>query len=200
MPDKLLEGNKKWVERMRGENPEFFGALAAGQKPRYLWIGCSDSRVPATEITDTQAGSIFVHRNIANLVVETDLNLLSVVNYAVYHLKVEHIIVCGHYGCGGIRAALDTKQSLGFLDGWIGLIRTTYASYREELDGILDPEERERRFTELNIAQQVKHLSRIYFVQDRWRINEAPHIHGWVYDVRDGLIKDLGVSQKGPVA
>lgn len=178
---------------MNREDPEFFSTLARGQKPRYLWIGCSDSRVPANMIADKLPGAIFVHRNIANMVVETDLNLLSVVYYAVHFLEVEHIIVCGHYSCGGIKAALDTKP-LGFLDGWVGLIRNVYTKNRKELDAIEDPLERERAFTEINVKQQVKNLSRIQVIRDRWATGDRPAIHGMVYDVADGLLRDLDVN------
>ncbi len=193
MPQHLIDGNREWVERMNREDPEFFSTLARGQKPRYLWIGCSDSRVPANMIADKLPGAIFVHRNIANMVVETDLNLLSVVYYAVHFLEVEHIIVCGHYSCGGIKAALDTKP-LGFLDGWVGLIRNVYTKNRKELDAIEDPLERERAFTEINVKQQVKNLSRIQVIRDRWATGDRPAIHGMVYDVADGLLRDLDVN------
>jgi carbonic anhydrase len=182
---------------MNREDPEFFSKLAHGQKPRYLWIGCSDSRVPANAIVDKPPGAIFVHRNVANMVVETDLNLLSVVYYAVHVLEIEHIVVCGHYGCGGILAALDTTRPLGFLEGWVGLIRNVYSRNRKYLDSIADPGERERRFTEINVGQQVKNLSRIQVVQDRWRAATLPQIHGFVYDVADGLLHDLKVTRDG---
>lgn len=201
MPEHLIQGNREWVARMNKEDPAFYKTLASGQKPRYLWIGCSDSRVPANMIADKLPGAIFVHRNIANMVVETDLNLLSVVYYAVHFLEVEHIIVCGHYSCGGIMAAMGT-QPLGFLEGWVGLIRNVYTRNRKVLDAIADPVEREREFTRINVKQQVKNLSRIQCVRDRWLrgTGPGPHIHGMVYDVADGLLNDLKVTMNALTA
>jgi carbonic anhydrase len=189
----LLEGNMKWVENTKKFNPEFFSVLAKSQKPDFLWIGCSDSRVPATEITNTLPGSIFVQRNIANMVVHTDSNLLSVVNYAVKVLKVKHIIVCGHYGCGGVLAAMSNKN-FGFLDNWLLHIKDTYRHHAKELDSITVEEERADRFVELNILEQVRNLAKVSFIQEEWENNELPYIHGWVYSLKDGLIKDLGYT------
>jgi carbonic anhydrase len=189
----LLEGNMKWVENTKKFNPEFFSVLAKSQKPDFLWIGCSDSRVPATEITNTLPGSIFVQRNIANMVVHTDSNLLSVVNYAVKVLKVKHIIVCGHYGCGGVLAAMSNKN-FGFLDNWLLHIKDTYRHHAKELDSITVEEERADRFVELNILEQVRNLAKVSFIQEEWENSELPYIHGWVYSLKDGLIKDLGFT------
>ncbi len=189
----LLEGNLKWVENTKKFNPDFFTKLSQGQKPEFLWIGCSDSRVPATEITNTLPGSIFVQRNIANMVVHTDSNLLSVVNYAVKVLKVKHIIVCGHYGCGGVLAAMSNKN-FGFLDNWLLHIKDTYRLHAKELNAIKNEEERGDRFVELNILEQVRNLAKVSFIQEEWQSGEFPHIHGWVYSLKDGMIKDLGYT------
>lgn len=187
---KLLEGNLKWVENTKKFNPEFFSALSKGQKPEFLWIGCSDSRVPATEITNTLPGSIFVQRNIANMVIHTDSNLLSVVNYAVKVLKVKHIIVCGHYGCGGVLAAMSNKN-FGFLDNWLLHIKDTYRHHAKELNAIEDEFKRGDRFVELNVLEQVRNLAKVSFIQEEWEQGEFPIIHGWVYSLEDGLIRDL---------
>lgn len=190
----LLNGNVQWVKNTLKVNPEFFDKLAEGQSPQFLWIGCSDSRVPATEITNAMPGSIFVQRNIANLVVHTDSNLLSVVNYAVKVLKVKHIIVCGHYGCGGVQAAMS-NQNFGFLDNWLMHIKDVYRLHQEELDSIKEEGDRLDRFVELNIVEQVNNLAKVSFIQEEWEEGEYPYIHGWVYSLKDGLLKDLGVSQ-----
>ena len=189
----LLEGNMKWVENTKKFNPDFFTKLSKSQKPDFLWIGCSDSRVPATEITNTLPGSIFVQRNIANMVVHTDSNLLSVVNYAVKVLKVKHIIVCGHYGCGGVLAAMSNKN-FGFLDNWLLHIKDSYRYHQEELDAIENEEERGERYVELNILEQVRNLAKVSFIQEEWENGDFPIIHGWVYSLKDGLIKDLGYT------
>lgn len=189
----LLEGNMKWVENTKKFNPDFFTKLSKSQKPEFLWIGCSDSRVPATEITNTLPGSIFVQRNIANMVVHTDSNLLSVVNYAVKVLKVKHIIVCGHYGCGGVLAAMSNKN-FGFLDNWLLHIKDSYRYHQKELDAIENEEERGERYVELNILEQVRNLAKVSFIQEEWENGDFPIIHGWVYSLKDGLIKDLGYT------
>ncbi|MEQ8241923.1 carbonic anhydrase [Fulvivirga sp.] len=189
----LLEGNMKWVENTKKFNPDFFTKLSKSQKPEFLWIGCSDSRVPATEITNTLPGSIFVQRNIANMVVHTDSNLLSVVNYAVKVLKVKHIIVCGHYGCGGVLAAMSNKN-FGFLDNWLLHIKDSYRYHQKELDAIENEEERGERYVELNILEQVRNLAKVSFIQEEWDNGDFPIIHGWVYSLKDGLIKDLGYT------
>ncbi len=189
----LLSGNVQWVNNTLKHTPDFFSKLADGQSPKYLWIGCSDSRVPATEITNALPGSIFVQRNIANLVVHTDFNLLSVVNYAVKVLKVKHIIVCGHYGCGGVQAAMSNKN-FGFLDSWLMHIKDVYRVHETELDSIKDQTKRFDRFVELNVEEQVKNLAKVSFIQEEWDNGDMPMIHGWVYSLKDGLLKDLEVS------
>ncbi len=189
----LLEGNRNWVERTLRADPEFFARLRSGQSPEFLWIGCSDSRVPATEITGMQPGSIFVHRNIANVVVSTDSNLLSVVFYAVKVLRVSHVIVCGHYGCGGIQRALDGTQH-GFIDNWLVHIKDVYHMHRAELDAIQEGTKREMRLAELNVVEQVRNIAKISFLQEEWQTRPFPSLHGWIYNVEDGLIRDLDVE------
>lgn len=191
---KLLQGNKDWVAKKIKQNPEFFKELAKGQKPGVLWIGCSDSRVPANEITGTKSGEIFVHRNIANMVVNADSNMLSVLDFAVNILEVKHVIVCGHYGCGGIQSAMSNKHFSGVIDNWLKNIKDVYRLNHDELDKINDPDEKNKRFTELNIIEQVHNLCKTSIVQNAWRNNKALHVHGWVYDVSIGLIKDLDVT------
>jgi carbonic anhydrase len=189
----LLQGNRGWVESRRAEDPDFFEQLAKGQKPRYMWIGCSDSRVPANEITGTRSGEIFVHRNVANLVVHTDMNMLSVLQYSVEVLEVEHVIVCGHYGCGGIEAALSHKE-LGLISHWLRHIKDVYRLHRESLRAFSDPETLRRRMVELNVIEQVFNLAKTATIQNAWRAKRQPQIHGWVYDLGEGLIRDLGVN------
>lgn len=189
---RLLEGNKRYSISKKFEDPEYFKNLGKGQSPEYLWIGCSDSRVPANEITGTESGQIFVHRNIANMVVHTDLNLLSVVEYAVEVLKVKHIIVCGHYGCGGIRASM-TNTSFGYVDNWLRNIKEVYEKNKAELEAISDPDKREDRLTELNVIQQVRNLAKTKVVQRAWK-NRSLQVHGWVYGINSGLITDLNSS------
>lgn len=191
----LLDGNIAWVEETLIKDPRFFEALSQGQAPKYLWIGCSDSRVAPTQITKSQPGSIFVQRNIANLVVHTDANLLSVVYYAVKYLKVEHVVVCGHYGCGGVMAAMDT-QSHGYLDNWLMSLKNTYSKHQDELNSIPIMKKRTDRFVEINIQEQVKNLARISFIQDEWAKGNKLQLHGWVYSLEDGLLKDLKVSHR----
>ena len=190
---KLLENNRVWVEATLKEDPTFFERLAKGQSPEYLWIGCSDSRVPANQITGTLPGEIFVHRNIANMVVHSDMNMLSVLSYAVEVLKVKHIIVCGHYGCGGVIAAMGNKQ-YGLIDNWLRHIKDVYRLYHAELDLIVDPVVRARRFVEVNVQEQVYDLVKTSIVQNAWKNNQPIHVHGWVYDIQDGKIKDLDVT------
>lgn len=192
---KLLDNNKKWVAEQLELDPNFFEKLAKGQSPEYLWIGCSDSRVPANTITGTDPGDMFVHRNIANMVVHSDMNMLSVLSYAVEVLKVKHIIVCGHYGCGGVLAAMGNQQ-IGLIDNWLRHIKDVYRYHHEELDAITDPAERGRRFVEVNVMEQVHDLGKTSIVQNAWKNNQPLHLHGWVYDVNDGIIKDLGVNYK----
>lgn len=192
----LLEGNKQFVADRVGQDPEFFSRLAKQQTPEFLWIGCADSRVPANEITNTLPGEIFVHRNIANLVVHTDVNMLSVVQYAVEVLKVKHVIVCGHYGCGGVKAAMGNQQ-IGLIDNWLRNIKDVYRFHTEELDQ-LEPAAREKRLVELNVIEQVNNLAKTSIVQNAWKQGDFPYLHGWVYDLNDGLLRDLEVSVKDP--
>jgi carbonic anhydrase len=191
--NQLLLQNKAWVEQRNQDDPEFFTRLSKTQTPKFLWIGCSDSRVPANEITGTEPGEIFVHRNIANMVVHTDMNMLSVLDYAVTVLEVEHVIVCGHYGCGGVRAAMGQKQ-YGVIDNWIRHIKDAYRMNEAELEAIKDPVEKENRFTEINVIEQVYDLCKTSIIQNSWNKRGGPYVHGWVYDIRYGLIKDLKVT------
>jgi carbonic anhydrase len=188
---KLIQGNKIFAETKLFKDPEYFLKLSKGQNPSYLWIGCSDSRVPANEITSTQSGEIFVHRNIANLVVHTDTNLLSVLEYAVKFLMVKHIIVCGHYGCGGIATAM-TNTYHGFVDNWLRNIKDVYHNNSVELNAIDDDTQRANRLTELNVIEQVKNLAKTTIVQQAWSEREL-HLHGWVYGLHNGLVKDLSI-------
>jgi carbonic anhydrase len=188
--EKLLEDNKKWAGGMVSLDADFFTNLADIQTPDFLWIGCSDSRVPANEITGTQPGEMFVHRNIANMVVHTDLNLLSVLEYAVVHLKVKHIIVCGHYGCGGVKAAMDTR-SYGLINKWLRNIKDVYRFHQDELNGIASEEERVNRLVELNVKEQVMNLAKTSIIQRAWKEENRPSIHGWVYGLTDGILKPI---------
>ena len=189
----LLENNKNWVADKLAIDPAYFDKLSNSQNPEYLWIGCSDSRVPANQITGTLPGDIFVHRNIANLVVHSDMNMLSVLSYAVEVLKVKHIIVCGHYGCGGVLAAMENKQ-FGLIDNWLRHIKDVYRYHHKELDAIEDKTQRARRFVEVNVMEQVHDLCKTSIVQNAWKNKQPLHVHGWVYDIHDGIIKDLNVS------
>ena len=192
---KLIDGNRRFALEKKFDDPEYFKKLSLGQKPDYLWIGCSDSRVPANEVTSTASGEIFVHRNIANLVVHTDLNLLSVLEYAVKHIQVKHIIVCGHYGCGGVRASM-TNQSFGLVDNWLRNIKDVYNDNSKELDAVEDLDKRADRLTELNVIEQVRNLAKTTIVQEAWK-TRALHLHGWVYGINSGLITDLSVIHDG---
>lgn len=192
----LLEGNRRYVSEKTQEDPNFFETLASGQAPKFLWIGCSDSRIPVSMITGGSPGDIFIHRNIANLVVNTDLNLLCVLTYAVEHLKVQHIIVCGHYGCGGIKAA-TSNQSLGLLDTWLMNIKDVYAKHRDELDE-LEGEQRCDRLSEWNVRQQVLNLCKTACVQEAWQREVPLQVHGWIYQLSSGLLHDLDVNISGP--
>ncbi len=189
--NKLILNNKSWAKEKVMDDPDFFKSLARVQTPEFLWIGCSDSRVPANEVTGTQPGEIFVHRNIANLVVNTDVNLLSVLSYAVGHLKVKHIIVCGHYGCGGVKAAMTPKDYRPVLNMWLRNIKDVYRLHREELDAIADEEARANRLTELNVKEQVFNLAKTSIIQKTWEKEERPHIHGWVYGLDNGLVHSV---------
>ncbi len=188
--DRLLLENKAWAQEKLFIDKDFFRRMSKDQTPEFLWIGCSDSRVPANEITNTDPGEIFVQRNIANLVVNTDLNLLSVLQYAVEELKVKHIIVCGHYGCGGVKAAM-TKKSFGMLNKWLHNIKDIYRIHKTELDGLSVFEERFDRLVELSIREQVFNLAKTYIVQNAWKHHQRPTLHGWVYDMKDGILNEL---------
>jgi carbonic anhydrase len=188
--EKLLENNKSWARESIEKDPEFFNRLKNTQTPEYLWIGCSDSRVPPDSITGTLPGEIFIHRNIANMVVNTDLNMLSVLQYSVEVLKVKHIIVCGHYGCGGVKAAM-TNSSLGIIDKWLRNIKDVHRFNREEVDAIENEDEKIDRMIELNVKEQVMNLSKTSIVQRAWKNSNAPDIHGWVYGLKNGLIKPI---------
>jgi carbonic anhydrase len=189
--EKLLAENKTWAAKMVREDPQYFERLSHLQSPQFLWIGCSDSRVPANEITGTQPGEIFVHRNIANMVVHTDVNLLSVLEFAVAHLKVKHVIVCGHYGCGGIRAAMTNHDYKQVLNMWLRNIKDVYRLHRTELDQIADEEKRADRLTELNVREQVMHLAKTSIIQRAWQNEQRPKLHGWVYGLKDGIIQPV---------
>jgi carbonic anhydrase len=189
--EKLLRDNNLWANKMLQADPEYFERLSHLQTPEFLWIGCSDSRVPANEITGTQPGEIFVHRNIANLVIHTDVNLLSVLEYAVSHLKVKHVIICGHYGCGGIKAAMTNRDFKQVLNMWLRNIKDVYRLHREELEKITDEQKREDRLTELNVQEQVLHLAKTSIIQRAWKHEQRPELHGWVYGLKDGLIKPV---------
>ncbi|MEY4595127.1 MAG: hypothetical protein RIQ47_1537 [Bacteroidota bacterium] len=188
--EKLLLANKAWAKEKVQDDPEYFSRLAHIQTPKFLWIGCSDSRVPANEITGTEPGEIFVHRNVANLVVHTDLNLLTVLDYAVRALKVEHIIVCGHHGCGGVRAAM-THHDMGIANKWLRNIKDVYRFHRDEIDAINDENLKIDRMVELNVQEQVMNLAKNSVVQRAWKNEQRPHLHGWVYDLRDGIIQPV---------
>jgi len=189
--EKLLVANKDWANKMVESDAAYFDRLSRLQTPEFLWIGCSDSRVPANEITGTQPGEIFVHRNVANLVIHTDVNLLSVLEFAVEHLKVKHVIVCGHYGCGGIKAAMTKHDFKQVLNMWLRNIKDVYRLHRDELEAIKDQEKRENRLTELNVKEQVMHLAKTSIIQRAWKKEQRPQLHGWVYGLKDGLIKPV---------
>jgi carbonic anhydrase len=190
---KIIENNKKWVEDKLQISPEYFNNLAEGQQPPLLWIGCSDSRVPANEIIGAEPGEVFVHRNIANMVIHTDMNMLSVLDYAVNALKVKHVIVCGHYGCGGVKAAMG-NDSIGVIDNWIRHIKDVYRFHHQELDAIIDEKERFNKFVELNVKEQVFDLAKTSIVQNAWKSGQELSIHGWVYGLNSGYVTDLGVN------
>ena len=189
--EKLLLENKAWAAERVEDDPEFFNRLAHLQTPEFLWIGCSDSRVPANQITNTQPGEIFVHRNVANLVVSTDVNMLSVVDYAVNHLKVKHIIVCGHYGCGGVNASLSDADFGNILNMWLRNIKDVIRLHQDELNAIEDKTERSNRLVELNVMEQVKHLAHTAIIQRAWKEEQRPQLHGWVYGLKDGRINPV---------
>jgi carbonic anhydrase len=192
---KLFEKNRIWAERLKKTDPDFFFNLSKIQDPEYLWIGCSDSRVPAVEIVDMMPGEIFVHRNIANLVVHTDLNCLSVIQYAVEVLKVKHIIVCGHYGCGGIQAAMDNKEH-GLIDNWLQNIKDVYRYHQAQIESLQNEEEKIDLLCELNIVEQVANICHTTIVQRAWRNGQELAVHGWIYGLEDGILKDLNAYAK----
>lgn len=187
---KLIDGNRRFALEKKFDDPEYFKKLSLGQKPDYLWIGCSDSRVPANEVTNTESGEMFVHRNIANIVVHTDVNLMSVLEYAVTVLDVKHIIVCGHYGCGGVMAAMG-NGSYGLVDNWLRNIKDVYHKHYIELENILDKDKRVDRLTELNVIEQVQNLAKTKIVQSAWASGKQLAVHGWVYGLNSGLITEL---------
>ena len=194
----LLDHNRAWAARMERERPGFFTGLLAQQKPRYMWIGCSDSRVPANEITGLDPGEVFVHRNIANVVVHSDLNALSTIQFAVEHLKVEHIMVVGHYGCAGVRAALQGTR-IGLADNWLAHIRDLKLRHRKRIDHLL-PAQQEDVLCEINVIEQVGNVALSTVLQDAWARGQKVTVHGWVYGLQDGLLKDLQVSMDGPAS
>lgn len=190
---KIFINNKQWVQEKLEQDPNYFIDLAKGQNPPILWIGCSDSRVPANEITGTKPGEIFVHRNIANMVIHTDMNMLSVLDYAVNALKVKHVIVCGHYGCGGVHAAYDNLE-VGIIDNWLRHIKDVYRFHQAELDNIKDRKEKLDRFVEVNVEEQVFDLAKTSIIQNAWKSGQELYLHGLVYDLSNGLLKDLDVN------
>ena len=190
---KILENNKKWVETSLALDPDYFENLAVKQSPPLLWIGCSDSRVPANEIVGAKPGEVFVHRNIANMVVHTDMNMLSVLDYAVNVLRVKHVIVCGHYGCGGVQAAMG-NQSIGIIDNWIRHIKDVYRLHQKELDAIENETDRFNAFVEMNVKEQVFDLAKTSIVQSAWKNGQDLTLHGWVYGLNSGFVTDLDVN------
>jgi len=189
----LLEKNRQWAEEIKASDPQFFNSLAQQQTPRYLWIGCSDSRVPATQLVGLKPGDMFVHRNVANVVVHTDFNCLSVLQFAVDVLNVSHVIVCGHYGCGGVKAAMDNLQ-LGLIDNWLRHVQDVMHNHNEELSTIVDDGRRLDRLCELNVSDQVLNVSKTTIVQNAWNRGQELAIHGWIYGISDGLLRDLNMS------
>ena len=195
--EQLLVENKSWAAEMLKVDPAYFKKLSELQTPEYLWIGCSDSRVPANQITGTNPGEIFVHRNVANLVINTDVNVLSVLDYAVNHLKVKHVIVCGHYGCGGIKAAIARQDFKPVLNMWLRNIKDVYRIHRSELDLIFDEEKKADRLVELNVMEQVFNLAKTSIIQRAWKNDQRPDLHGWVYGLKDGIIKPVYEMKSG---
>jgi carbonic anhydrase len=189
--EKLLQDNKAWAAAQIEKDPDYFERLVHLQAPQILWIGCSDSRVPANQITGTHPGEIFVHRNVANLVINTDVNLLSVLDFAVNHLKIRHVIVCGHYGCGGVSAAMTKTDFKPVLNMWLRNIKDVYRLHRQELDEIKDDQPRTDRLVELNVKEQVFNLAKTSIIQIAWQNDKRPDIHGWVYSLKDGIIKPI---------
>ena len=192
----LFKRNRAWAASMRATDPTFFSNLAKQQSPEFLWIGCSDSRVPANQITGLAPGEVFVHRNVANLVVHTDLNCLSVLEFAIELLKVRHVIVCGHYGCSGVHAAL-TGMKVGLADNWLRHVQDVRENHAAELDAITDTAARERRLCELNVIEQVRHVCESTAVQDAWARSQPLTVHGWIYGLEDGLLRDMACTREG---
>ena len=190
--NKIFDNNKKWAEKIKKTDPEFFSKLSKQQNPEYLWIGCSDSRVPASEIVGMMPGEIFVHRNIANVVVHTDLNCLSVIQYAVDVLKVKHIIICGHYGCGGIKASLDNQEH-GLIDNWLRNIKDIYRYHQGKIDALEDENEKVNLLCELNVIEQAANICHTTIVQSAWKSGQELAVHGWIYSIEDGILNDLNV-------
>src|SRR5437868_5179419 len=190
---RLLDQNRAWAESIKASDPEFFPQLAKQQSPKFLWIGCSDSRVPATQLVGLVPGEMFVHRNVANMVVHTDFNCLSVMQYAVDVLKVQHIIVCGHHGCGGVKAAMDNAQ-FGLIDNWLRHVQDVIHNHQDLLSNISDEPKRVDRLCELNVIEQVLNVGRTSIVQSAWKRGQELTVHGWIYGLEDGLLRDLGVS------
>lgn len=190
---RLLDQNRAWAEDIKANDPEFFQNLAKQQSPKFLWIGCADSRVPSTQLAGMIPGEMFVHRNVANLVVHTDFNCLSVMQYAVDVLKVEHIIVCGHDGCGGVKAAMSNQQ-FGLIDNWLRHVQDVFHEHEEQLGTISDENERVDRLCALNVIEQVRNVGRTTIVQSAWQRGQELVVHGWIYGLQDGLLRDLGVS------
>jgi carbonic anhydrase len=194
---KLLENNRDWAREMVSQDPKFFSRLAQQQSPQYLWIGCSDSRVPANQITGLSPGEVFVHRNVANVVVHTDLNCLSVIQFAVDILKIRHIILCGHYGCSGVQAAM-TKHRIGLSDNWLRHVQDVATGHAAELEALASDDARHRRLCELNVRAQVENIVQCTAVQEAWERGQELEVHGWIYDLKDGLLRDLEVSHDRP--
>jgi carbonic anhydrase len=193
----LFERNKKWAAKVQKDNPHFFKDLSRQQAPKYMWIGCADSRVPATQIVDLAPGEIFVHRNVANVVVHSDLNCLSVLEFAVYVLKVQHVIVVGHYGCGGVKAVLDNEE-IGIANNWLGHVRDVQERHSRVLDRIQEKEKRFDRLCELNVLDQALNVCKSTVVRNAWKRRQDLTVHGWIYDLKDGLIRDLGFCVSAP--
>lgn len=191
--ENLFDNNSQWAKKIREEDPDFFPSLANQQKPEYLWIGCSDSRVPANELLGMKPGEVFVHRNIANQVIHTDLNCLSVIQYAVEVLKVKHVIVCGHYGCGGVQASIGDKR-FGLIDNWLRHIKDVYRFHRAKLDNLTDDQEKVNTLCELNVVEQVANVSNTTILKNAWDNKQDITVHGFIYNIHDGILKDLNVS------
>ena len=193
----LFDSNRAWAKNKKNDDPEFFSKLVAQQNPEYLWIGCSDSRVPANQIVGLLPGELFVHRNVANLVIHTDLNCLSVIQYAVEVLKVKHIIVCGHYGCGGVETAMSDRSS-GFIDNWLLHIKDLYYRKRSDFSDVEDQETKVDRLCEMNVVAQVNNVCHTSIVQDAWQRGQELQVHGWIYSIKDGLLRDLNATFDAP--